>query len=76
MFVLSATAVFGWGVVVVSSESVVVPVPVPSDDAKDDDAKDDDDGDLSDYYSDDELVTEDKLIDQENEAYEMLTSTF
>ena len=46
-------------------------VPVPSDDAKDDD-----DGDLSDYYSYDELVTDDKLIDQENEAYEMLTSMF
>ena len=45
--------------------------PVPSDDAKNDD-----DGDLSDYYSYDELVTDDKLIDQENEAYEMLTSMF
>ena len=41
-----------------------------------DDAKDDDDGDLSDYYSDDKLVTDDKLIDQENEAYEMLTSMY
>ena len=40
------------------------------------DAKDDDDGNLSDYYSDDELVTEDKLIDQENEAYEKLKSMF
>ena len=46
-------------------------VPVPSDDAKDDD-----DGDLSDYYSDDELVTDDKLIDQQNEDYKMLTSMF
>ena len=35
-----------------------------------------DDGDLSDYYSDDKLVTDDKLIDQENKAYEMLTSMF
>ena len=25
------------------------------------------------YYSDDELITDDKLIDQENEDYEMLT---
>ena len=63
-------------VCVQAQEEVQAAVPVPSDDAKDDDAKDDDDGDLSDYYSDDELVTEDKLIDQENEAYEMLTSTF
>ena len=63
-------------VCVQAQEEVQAAVPVPSDDAKDDDAKDDDDGDLSDYYSDDELVTEDKLIDQENEAYEMLTSMF
>ena len=63
-------------VCVQAQEEVQAAVPVPSDDAKDDDAKDDDDGDLSDYYSDDELVTDDKLIDQENEAYEMLTSVF
>ena len=63
-------------VCVQAQEEVQAAVPVPSDDAKDDDAKDDDDGDLSDYYSDDELVTDDKLIDQENEAYEMLTSMF
>ena len=58
-------------VCVKAQQEVQAAVPVPSDDAKDDD-----DGDLSDYYSDDELVTEDKLIDQENEAYEMLTSMF
>ena len=52
-------------------QEVQAAVPGPSDDAKDDD-----DGDLSDYYSDDELVTDDKLIDKENEAYEMLTSLF
>ena len=43
-------------------------VPSPSDDAKDDD-----DGNLLEYYFGDELVTNDKLIDQENEAYEKLT---
>ena len=59
-----------------AQQEVQAAVPVPSDHAKDDDAKDDDDGDLSDYYSDDELVTDDKLIDQENKAYEMLTSMF
>ena len=46
-------------------------VPGPSDDAKDND-----DGDLWTYYSDDELVTDKKLIDQEKEAYKMLTSMF
>ena len=58
-------------VCVEAQQEVQAAVPVPSDDAKYDD-----DGDLSDYYSDDELVTDDKLIDQENEAYEMLTSMF
>ena len=58
-------------VCVEAQQEVQATVPVPSDNAKYDD-----DGDLSDYYSDDELVTDDKLIDQENEAYEMLTSVF
>ena len=58
-------------VCVEAQQEVQAAVPVPSDDAKDDD-----DGDLSDYYSCDELVTNDKLIDQENKAYEMLTSMF
>ena len=54
-----------------AQQEVQAAAPVPSDNAKDDD-----NGDLSDYYSDDEMVTDDKLIDQENEAYEMLTSVF
>ena len=58
-------------VCVEAQQEVQAAVPDPSDDAKDDDG-----GGLSDYYSDDELVTDNKLIDQENEAYEMLTSTF
>ena len=58
-------------VCVEAQQEVQAAVPGPSDDAEDDD-----DGDLSDYYSDDELVTDDKLIDQKNEAYKMLTSLF
>ena len=54
-----------------AQQEVQAAVPGPSDDAKEDD-----DGNLSDYYSDDELVTDDKLIDQENEAHEKLTSMF
>lgn len=56
-------------VCVEAQQEVQAAVPGPSDDAKDDD-----DGNLSNYYSDDELVTDVKLIDQENEAYEKLTS--
>ena len=52
-----------------AQQEVQAAVPGPSDDAKDDD-----DGNLSNYYSDDELVTDVKLLDQENEAYEKLTS--
>ena len=52
-----------------AQQEVQAAVPGPSDDAKDDD-----DGNLSNYYSDDELFTDVKLIDQENEAYEKLTS--
>ena len=58
-------------VCVEAQQEVQAAVPGPSDDAKDDD-----DGNLSDYYSDGELVTDEKLIDQENEAYEKLTSMF
>ncbi|PFX21087.1 hypothetical protein AWC38_SpisGene14455 [Stylophora pistillata] len=54
-----------------AQQEVRAAVPGPSDDAKDDD-----NGDLSNYYSDDELVSDDKLKDQENETYEMLTSMF
>ena len=54
-----------------AQQEVQAAVPGPSDDAKEDD-----DCNLSDYYPDDELVTDDKLIDQENEAHEKLTSMF
>ena len=32
-----------------------------------------DDGDLSDYYTEDELENDDKLRDQEEDAYKLLT---
>ena len=50
-------------VCVEAQQQVQAAVPGPSNDAKDDE-----DGDLSDYYSDDELVSDDKLINQEKEA--------
>ena len=59
-------------VCVEAQQEVQAAVPGPSNDAKDGDG----DGNLSHYYSDDELVTDDKLIDQENEAYKKLTSMF
>ena len=58
-------------VCVEAQQQVQAAVPGPSDNAKDDD-----DGDLSDCYSDDELVTDNKLINQEKETYKILTSVF
>lgn len=46
-------------VCVEAQQELQAPVPGPSDDAKHDD-----DGGLSDYYSDDEMVTDDKLVGQ------------
>ena len=73
-------------VCVEAQQEVQAAVPVPSEDAKhlaqayivraETSSIFDDDDDLSDYYSNDELVTENNLIDQENEAYKMLTSMF
>lgn len=73
-------------VCVEAQQEVQAAVPVPSEDAKhsaqayivraETSSIFDDDDDLSDYYPNDELVTENNLIDQENEAYKMLTSMF